>query len=101
VLAAGTTGPDDMSAFDAALAAGKMARFDMVIPNDCENGHDQCGTHNSVRQFDERSHDITRRHPTVSAGFQRSGFMRHTWNSTGSTSRSRTGSPRAWASPRP
>ncbi len=53
VLAAGTTGPDDMSAFDAALAAGKVARFDMVIPNDCENGHDQCGTHNSVRQFDD------------------------------------------------
>ncbi len=53
VLAAGTTGPDDMSAFNAALAAGAVARFDMVIPNNCENGHDHCGTHNSVHQFDD------------------------------------------------
>jgi hypothetical protein len=53
VLAAGTTGPNDMSSFDTALAAGTVGRFDMVIPNDCENGHDVCGTHNSVRQFDD------------------------------------------------
>ena len=52
VLAAGTTAPNDMSFFDTALAAGTVARFDMVIPNDCENGHDLCGTHNAVRQFD-------------------------------------------------
>ena len=25
----------------------------MIIPNDCENGHDRCGTHDSVRQFDD------------------------------------------------
>src|SRR4029078_4224387 len=53
VLAAGTTGPDDMSVFYAALAAGTVARFNMVIPNDCENGHDRCGTHNAVHQFDD------------------------------------------------
>jgi hypothetical protein len=53
VLAAGTTAPNDMSFFDTALAAGTVGRFDMVIPNDCENGHDVCGTHNSVRQFDD------------------------------------------------
>ena len=53
VLATGTTGPNDMSVFDAALAAGSVARFNMVIPNDCENGHDRCGTHNAVRQFDD------------------------------------------------
>jgi phosphatidylinositol-3-phosphatase len=53
VLAAGTTGPNDMSAFDSALATGTVGRFDMVIPNDCENGHDECGTHNAVRQFDD------------------------------------------------
>jgi hypothetical protein len=39
----------------------------------------------SVRQFAERSQAITSSHATVSAGFQRSGFMRYTWNSTGST----------------
>jgi hypothetical protein len=53
VVPTGTTGPDDTSSFDAALAAGTVARFNMVIPNDCENGHDRCGTHDSVRQFDD------------------------------------------------
>jgi phosphatidylinositol-3-phosphatase len=53
VLPTGGTGPDDMSAFDARLQSGNVARFDMVIPNDCENGHDNCGTHDSVRQFDD------------------------------------------------
>jgi hypothetical protein len=53
VLPTGTTGPNDMSVFDAALAAGTVARFNMVIPNDCENGHDRCGTHNAVHQFDD------------------------------------------------
>jgi phosphatidylinositol-3-phosphatase len=53
VLPTGTSGPDDMSAFDAALTTGAVARFDMIIPNDCENGHDRCGTHDSVRQFDD------------------------------------------------
>jgi acid phosphatase len=42
-----------MSFFDALLASGNVGRFDMVIPNDCENGHDLCGTHNAVRQFDD------------------------------------------------
>lgn len=53
VLPTGTTAPDDMSAFDAALATGAVARFDMIIPNDCENGHDRCGTRDSVHQFDD------------------------------------------------
>jgi len=53
VLPTGTTGPNDMSAFDGALAAGTVARFNLVIPNDCENGHDRCGTHNAVHQFDD------------------------------------------------
>jgi len=53
VLPTGTTGPDDTTAFDAALGAGAVGRFNLVIPNDCENGHDLCGTHDSVRQFDD------------------------------------------------
>src|SRR6478736_5956283 len=53
VIPAGTTGPNDMSVFDGALATGSVARFNMVIPNNCENGHDRCGTHNAVRQFDD------------------------------------------------
>src|SRR5205823_12677035 len=46
-------GPNDTTVFDRALQAGDVARFDMVIPNDCENGHDACGTHDTVRQFDD------------------------------------------------
>jgi phosphatidylinositol-3-phosphatase len=53
VLPAGTSGPNDMSTFDGALTTGDVGRFDMIIPNDCENGHDRCGTHDSVRQFDD------------------------------------------------
>jgi hypothetical protein len=52
VIATGTTGPNDMSAFNAALARGAAARFNMIIPNDCENGHDPCGTSNPFGQFD-------------------------------------------------
>jgi hypothetical protein len=52
VVATGTTGPNDMSAFNAALARGQVARFNMVIPNDCQNGHDPCGTANPFGQFD-------------------------------------------------
>src|SRR5690242_10181501 len=53
VLPAGGNAPKDMSIFDAALQTGTVARFDMVIPNDCENGHDPCGTNDPVRQFDD------------------------------------------------
>jgi hypothetical protein len=49
----GGTGPDDMSAFNGALAAGDVARFDYVVPNECEDGHDNCKPQgNGVSQFD-------------------------------------------------
>lgn len=51
VIATGTTAPNDMSAFNAALTKRHLARFNMVIPNDCEQGHDPCGA-NRLRQFD-------------------------------------------------
>lgn len=52
-LPMGTTGPNDTRAFDAALASGKVGDLAVVIPNDCENGHDLCGTKDPVRQFDD------------------------------------------------
>ena len=52
VIAAGGTGPNDMSRFKAALAKGHVTRFNMVIPNGCEQGHDACGTRNLPGQFD-------------------------------------------------
>jgi len=51
---AGTTGPDDMSAFNAALASGQVPRFNFVVPNICEDGHDNCSPQgNEVTQFDD------------------------------------------------
>jgi phosphatidylinositol-3-phosphatase len=49
----GTTAPNDTSALDAALASGDVGSFDLLVPNDCENGHDPCGTRDPVRQFDD------------------------------------------------
>src|SRR5438105_4527957 len=42
VIPAGTTGPDDMSAFNAALANHTAPAFNYVVPNMCEDGHDNC-----------------------------------------------------------
>jgi hypothetical protein len=52
-LAMGTTGPNDTTTMDAALASGQVGSLDVIIPNDCENGHDPCGTKDPVRQFDD------------------------------------------------
>jgi hypothetical protein len=49
----GTTAKNDTSAFDRALRKGTVPRFNYIVPNDCENGHDVCTpTNNSVGQFD-------------------------------------------------
>lgn len=53
VLPMGTTAPNDTSGFDQALAAGSVARFDLIVPNGCEQGHDACGTNDPVEQFDD------------------------------------------------
>jgi hypothetical protein len=53
----GSTGPDDTSAFDAALASGGVANLNLVVPNICEDGHSLCPTgksgHGRYRQFDD------------------------------------------------
>jgi hypothetical protein len=41
-----------MSRFNAALASGHAARFNMIIPNGCQDGHDSCGTKDKAGQFD-------------------------------------------------
>jgi hypothetical protein len=52
----GTTGPNNTSAFDRALRNGTVPRFNYIVPNDCENGHDPCHgpatVHQTVGQFD-------------------------------------------------
>jgi phosphatidylinositol-3-phosphatase len=52
VVPMGTTAKDNTSSFDRELRKGTVPRFNYIVPNDCENGHDLCGGHNTVRQFD-------------------------------------------------
>jgi hypothetical protein len=50
----GSTDPNDMSTFNTALAAGQVARFNFVVPNECEDAHDNCKPQgNSITQFDQ------------------------------------------------
>jgi phosphatidylinositol-3-phosphatase len=51
-LATGTTAPNDTSAMDRALRSGAVGDLNVIVPNDCENGHDPCATKDPVRQFD-------------------------------------------------
>jgi hypothetical protein len=53
-IPAGGTGPNDMSAFEAGLDGGTVARFNFVVPNECEDAHDNCSPQgNSITQFDD------------------------------------------------
>jgi hypothetical protein len=53
-IPAGTTGPNDMSAFNSALASGSVSRFNFIVPNECEDAHDNCKpVGNPVLQFDQ------------------------------------------------
>jgi len=52
-IPAGTTDPNDMSAFNSALATGDVARFNLVVPNECEDAHDNCKpAGNEILQYD-------------------------------------------------
>ena len=48
---AGTTGPDNMSAFNNALAAGTVPEYNFITPNNCEDGHNTCNA-NPVTEYD-------------------------------------------------
>lgn len=52
VVPMGTTAKNNTSTFDRKLRKGHVPRFNYIVPNDCENGHDPCGTNNPVGQFD-------------------------------------------------
>jgi phosphatidylinositol-3-phosphatase len=78
-LPMGNTGPDDTSAFDAALAAGRVGDMNLIVPNDCENGHDLCGTRDRIRQFDDF---LAREVPKIQASpaFGADGLIIVTWD---------------------
>jgi phosphopentomutase len=67
---------------DAALAAGKVGDFNLIIPNDCENGHDACGTDDPIRQFDDF---LAREVPRIEASpaFGSDGVLIVTWDEGG------------------
>jgi hypothetical protein len=49
----GGTGPNDMSNFNIAVSTGDVRRFNFIVPNECEDGHDNCKPQgNGVAQFD-------------------------------------------------
>jgi phosphatidylinositol-3-phosphatase len=50
---AGTTGRDDMSRFNSALAAGTVPRFNFVSPNLCEDSYRSCNGANIVTEYDD------------------------------------------------
>jgi phosphatidylinositol-3-phosphatase len=52
-LPMGTTAPNDTGAFDSAMSAGHVGNFNLIVPNDCADGHDPCATNDPVKQFDD------------------------------------------------
>src|SRR5262249_47352549 len=53
-IAAGGTGANDMGTFNSALATGNVSKFNLVVPNECEDGHDNCKpVGNQLLQFDD------------------------------------------------
>src|SRR5207253_11323268 len=43
---------DSTCALESALATGAASDLNVIVPNDCENGHDPCGTDNQFGKFD-------------------------------------------------
>jgi len=77
-LPMGTTAPNDTSFLDSALASGDVGNLNVVVPNDCENGHDPCAG-NRIRQFDSF---LAREVPKIQASpaFGSNGLILVTWD---------------------
>jgi hypothetical protein len=86
-LPTGTTAPNDTSALDQALRRGRVGRLNLIVPNDCENGHDPCGG-NPVTQFDSF---LAREIPkiTSSPAFGKDGVLVVTFDEGADTGRNR------------
>ncbi|GEM_PF-2126715 len=50
---AGTTGPDDMSYFNAALQAGTVPEYNFITPNLCEDSYHSCNGANIVTEYSD------------------------------------------------
>src|SRR4051812_7335442 len=80
-LPMGGTGAQATTVFDAALARATVGDLNLVVPNDCENGHDPCGG-DPVRHFDRF---LAREVPRIEASpeFGRDGLIVITWDEGG------------------
>jgi hypothetical protein len=56
-----------------------VSDFNLIVPNDCDDGHDPCGTHDRVRQFDDF---LAREVPKIQAspGFGAGDLIAITWD---------------------
>jgi len=81
-LPMGSTAPNSTRRFDRALSSGRVPRFNYIVPNDCENGHDLCGSSIGVRQFDQF---LRREIPKIMASpaWNRSSVINVTWDEQG------------------
>lgn len=77
-LPMGGRGAKATEGFDAALAAGAVGNLNLIVPNDCENGHDPCGG-DRVRHFDAF---LAREVPRIEASpaFGADGVIIVTWD---------------------
>jgi hypothetical protein len=74
----GDTGAKATGSFDMALASGDVGNLNLIVPNDCENGHDPCGG-DPVRHFDAF---LAREVPRIEASpaFGNDGVIFITWD---------------------
>ncbi len=56
-IPAGTTGRDDMSRFNAALALGSVPKYNFVTPNLCEAGYNWCPNSTGARVYGVKEFD--------------------------------------------
>ena len=75
----GTTGPGRHLGLRRRLQTGAVGDLNLVGPNDCENGHDPCGTRDRIRQFDGF---LAREVPKIEASpaFGANGTILITWD---------------------
>jgi hypothetical protein len=101
VIATGGTGPNDTSALDAALGSGDVGQFNFIVPNQCEDAHDNCtGPGNRLLQFDDF---LKREVPAIesSPAFGSDGLVIVVFDEATASTLYHDGGPVAWAAQGP
>ena len=101
VIATGGTGPNDTSALDSALRDGTVGRFNYIVPNQCEDAHDNCtGPGSRLLQFDAF---LQREVPKIEASpaFGSDGLVIVVFDEATGSSLTQDGRPVLWAAQGP